>query len=85
MEHTHGSRGARQVRVYEIRIDGHLDARWTEWLEGASLTHTEDGTTVLIGPIADQTALHGVLARLRDLGVTLISVNERNGDGPVVR
>ena len=50
---------------------------WAEWLDGMSLTHASDGTTVLAGPVADQAALHGLLQKLRDLGVTLISVNER--------
>jgi hypothetical protein len=59
---------------YEVRVRGHLDDRWTTWFDGLTLTAAEDGTTVLEGPIVDQAALHGVLRRLADLGLTLISV-----------
>ena len=59
---------------YEIRLRGRLDARWAALLDGMALTHEPDGTTVLRGRVADQAALHGVLARLRDLGLPLISV-----------
>ena len=65
---------------YEIRLAGHLDARWASWFDGLTLTHGE-GTSVLSGPIADQAALHGVLARVRDLGLPLISVS-RDDDQP---
>ncbi len=59
---------------YAIRIKGRLDARWSEWFEGLAVTHTEDGDTILHGPVADQAALHGLLARVRDLNLTLVSV-----------
>lgn len=76
----HGSGGSRargrEARRYEIRITGHLDTRWAAWFEGMSLTHADDGTTSLRGTVADQAALHGLLQRLRDLGVPLISVIE---------
>ena len=61
---------------YEIRLKGHLDSSWADWLGGMSLTHASDGTTVLGGSVADQAALHGLLQKLRDIGVRLISVNE---------
>ena len=61
---------------YEIRLRGRLDARWAAWFEGLSLTPAADGTTLLTGPVADQAALHGHLARLRDLGLTLVSVTQ---------
>lgn len=61
---------------YEIRLQGRLDAHWSTWFDGMSLTPGADGTTVLQGPVADQAALHGVLARLRDLGLPLISVRQ---------
>ena len=61
---------------YEIRLKGRLDGSWAEWLGGMSLTHASDGTTVLGGSVADQAALHGLLQKLRDIGVRLISVNE---------
>jgi hypothetical protein len=59
---------------YEIRLQGRLDPRWSTWFEGLELTPGTDGTTVLHGPVADQAALHGLLARLRDIGLPLISV-----------
>lgn len=59
---------------YELRIKGHLDPRWAEWFEGLSVTHERDGTTVLCGPVVDQAALHGVLRKVRDLGLILLSV-----------
>lgn len=59
---------------YEIRIEGHLDARWSAWFDGLRLVVEDDGTTTLHGPVADQAALHGLLQRLRDLGVPLVSV-----------
>jgi hypothetical protein len=60
---------------YEIRVQGHLDARWAAWFDGLTLTHGGDGTTVIHGPVADQAALHGLLHKIRDLGLPLISVN----------
>ena len=60
---------------YEIRVKGHLDGRWAAWFDGLSLSHESDGTTVMVGPIADQAALHGLLQRVRDLGLPLVSVN----------
>jgi hypothetical protein len=59
---------------YAIRVKGHLDPRWSEWLEGLTVTQTESGETILSGPVVDQSALHGLLARIRDLNLTLISV-----------
>ena len=59
---------------YEIRISGRLSPRWAAWFDGLSLTHEGDGTTVLRGPVVDQAALHGVLQKLRDLGVPLVSL-----------
>ncbi len=59
---------------YEIRLKGHLDPRWTTWFDGLSLTHHNDGTTVIHGQVADQAALHGLLQKVRDTGMPLISV-----------
>jgi len=59
---------------YEIRIQGHLDSRWTGWFDGLSLTHSSDGTTVIRGPVVDQAALHGLLQKVRDIGLPLVSV-----------
>jgi len=60
---------------YEIRIGGHLDSSWTDGFEGLVLTQETDGTTSLRGPVVDQAALHGLLAKVRDIGATLIAVN----------
>ena len=60
--------------TYEFRIKGHLDDRWSDWLGGLAVHLQEDGTTVLIGPVVDQAALHGVIIRIRDLGLPLLSV-----------
>jgi hypothetical protein len=59
---------------YEIRLRGHLDCQWTDWFEGLTVTLEEDGTTLLSGPVADQAALHGLLKKVRDLGLPLLSV-----------
>jgi hypothetical protein len=67
---------------YEIRLTGHLDPHWTTWFDGLSVRGEVDGTTVISGPIADQAALHGVLQRVRDLGLPLVSVNRVEGDEP---
>jgi hypothetical protein len=59
---------------YEIRIKGHLNQRWTEWFEGLTITLEANGETVLTGPVVDQSALHGLLRKVRDLGLPLVSV-----------
>jgi hypothetical protein len=59
---------------YRIRIRGHLDPLWSAWFDGLSVDQADDGTTALVGPLADQAALFGLLARLRDLGATLLLV-----------
>ncbi len=62
--------------VYEIRIAGHLPSQWSDWFEGLTITLEEDGDTLLTGPVVDQAALHGLLRKLRDTGLTLIAVNQ---------
>jgi hypothetical protein len=61
---------------YEIRLQGHLATRWAAWFDGMSLTQESDGTTILTGPGVDQAALHGLLGKVRDLGLPLIAVTE---------
>jgi hypothetical protein len=70
-----------QPAVYQVRIQGHLGHTWTEWFAGFSITLEAGGVTCLTGPVADQAELYGLLRRIRDLGVTLISVT-RVGPGP---
>ena len=62
-----------QPMVYQIRIKGHLDPGWTDWFGGLAVTPTEGGETLLTGPVVDQAALHGLLRKVRDLGMPLIS------------
>ena len=59
---------------YTIRIDGHLDDYWSQWLGGFTITHASDGTTTLTGAVTDQTHLHGIIAGLRDMGTTLLEL-----------
>jgi hypothetical protein len=66
---------ADQPMVYQIKIKGHLGRQWTAWFEGLTITLEEDGDTLLTGPVIDQAALHGLLKKVRDLGMPLLSVN----------
>ena len=68
---------------YKLRVDGHLDDHWSAWFGDLTLTHEDDGTTSLSGVVADQAALHGLLTKIRDLGVTLISVAAIDPTGSV--
>ena len=71
--------------LYEIRLKGHLDARWAAQFEHMRFTHTSDGTTILSGPVVDQAALYGLLRKVRDLGLPLLSVMQvepKQADGP---
>ena len=75
MSETHAaSEDQYKPRLYEIRIKGHLDNRWAEWFEGLTITQEENGETLLSGPVVDQAALHGLLRKVRDLGLPLVSV-----------
>jgi hypothetical protein len=64
-----------QPMVYQIRIKGHLGHQWTDWFEGLTITLEDDGETLLTGPVVDDAALHGLLKKVRDLGMPLLSVN----------
>jgi hypothetical protein len=61
--------------IYQIRLKGHLDSGWADWFGGMTITLEDNGSTLLIGPVVDQSALHGLLKRVRDIGMPLISVN----------
>lgn len=71
---THGVRPRQGGPCYEIRVRGHFGGHWTRWFGDLDITHEDDSTTTLRGEVADQAALHGLLAKVRDLGLTLISV-----------
>ena len=80
-----------QPKVYQIRLKGHLGSQWSSWFEGLTITLEENGETIIAGPIVDQAALYGLLKKVRDLGLTLLSVNcvnqgrsnSTNGSPPV--
>jgi hypothetical protein len=67
---------------YELRINGHLDQHWSTWFDGFTITHQDDGTSTLRGVVRDQSELHGLLAKVRDLGTPLISVTPRGPTTP---
>lgn len=74
--------------VYQIRIKGHLGPRWTDWFEGMDITPADNGDTLVTGPVIDQAALHGVIKRVRDLNLPLLSIVEvppRQEDTPNAR
>lgn len=83
MSQTPSGAGSQQeVGFYEIRLQGHLAPRWATWLEVLSLTNEGDGTTTLVARAVDQAALHGLLHKIRDLGLTLLSVAALDRNGP---
>lgn len=88
MPHTsNSSTEPGEPMIYQIRVKGHLGSRWERWFEHMTIAPQADGDTLLTGPVADQAALHGVLRKVRDLGVPLISVMEidpRQANGPDV-
>ena len=68
--------------VYEIRVQGHLDQRWSGWFDGLTITHEGDDVTVLRGPLVDEAALHGILIKVRDLTLPLLAVSRVAAQGP---
>jgi hypothetical protein len=74
-----GHRGAGR---YEIRLQGHLSSRWAAWFDGMSLTNASDGTTTISGHVVDQAALHGLLQKVRDVGLPLVSVTPVDPEQP---
>ena len=66
--------------VYEVRVKGHLGGRWSEWFDGFEITNLYNGEAILSGEIMDQAALHGVLAKVRDLGLPLVAVTSEGGE-----
>lgn len=83
MSETHASTGKDQeADRYDIRVKGHLDTRWAAWFDGLGLTHESDGTTLIHGLVADQAALHGLLQKVRDMGLPLVSVSHVEPDQP---
>jgi len=73
---THAStKDHNETGLYEIRLKGHLGSQWTDWFEGLTITLEEDGDTLLTGSVIDQAALHGLLKKVRDLGMPLLSVS----------
>jgi hypothetical protein len=67
----------RQPIAYQIRLKGHLGRQWTDWFEGMAITLEDDGDTLLTGPVVGQAALHGLLKKVRDLGMPLISISPK--------
>jgi hypothetical protein len=77
MGDTHAPTEDRHERgLYEIRVKGHLNEKWAAWFEGMTITLEDNGDTLLTGPLVDQAALHGLLKKVRDLGLPLISINQ---------
>ncbi len=72
---NHSESHADQPGIYQIRIKGHLSRQWADWFDGLIITLEEDGDTLLTGPVIDQAALHGLLKKVRDLGMPLLSIN----------
>ena len=69
-------------QIYKIRVKGHLDNDWSDWFEGVTITLEADGTTLLSGPVIDQSALYGLLKKVHDLSLPLLSVNLTPADDP---
>jgi hypothetical protein len=75
VKRSHAKTDSGQPMIYQIRLEGHLDCQWTDWFFGLTITLEENGDTLLTGPVIDQAALFGLLKKVRDLGMPLVSVN----------
>ena len=75
MGDTHAPTEGHEPGLYEIRVKGHLNEKWAAWFEGMTITLEDTGDTLLTGPVVDQAALHGLLKKVRDLGLPLVSVS----------
>lgn len=81
MSNTRGTDGqSKRPMIYQIRVQGHLGRQWVDRFEKLNITLEDGGTTLLTGPVVDQAALHGILRRIRDLGITLLAVNSVDTD-----
>ena len=80
-QRTAGSRGRDELQTYAVRIKGHLESRWADWFEGLTVRQEEEGVTLVTGPMLDQAALHGLMRKVRDLGLTLLSITPAAPDG----
>ncbi len=83
--HSEPKINSEQPVNYEIRIEGHLSGRWTDWFGGLTISLEEAGVTCLTGPVTDQAALYGLLKKVRDLGMPLVSVNRIELNHPITR
>lgn len=78
----HPNQGSDRPGTYQIILQGHLSSQWSHWFDGFTITLDQRGQTILVGPVTDQTALYGVLKKIRDLGIPLISVSRLDpGEG----
>jgi hypothetical protein len=87
-KHNNPAHDTDQPYVYQIRIGGHLSPQWADWFEGLTITLEEDGNTLLTGTVVDQAALHGLLKKVRDLAMPLLSINHVNPNqakAPIVK
>lgn len=74
-------RKANQAPIYQIRLQGHLDQKWLAWFDGLTITLEDNGDMCLTGAVIDQSALHGLLKKIRDLGLPILSINRIESDG----